>query len=111
MFSQKAGKLFGLLGLLALVLCLGLVAYSEANGMKDESQSQCNSLSAKLNTPDVGKDGKLRVLGVSPPRTATNRAVCVVVAGVSAKVEENATPVDLSLFMNEVPAPQITLKA
>jgi len=113
-FSERSGKIFGSFGLLALAVCLALVAYSAITGdISDASDAECSAALLKATSSEAGKDGPLRILSVVPTHTTVDRRLCVVVAGVTPKADEkpDLQPVELELFMNDVAAEHLAVKA
>jgi hypothetical protein len=115
--ATKLGRVFGVLGSLALLACLIWTAYE---GASPDSFADCHD---KLSTPAAGsataadEAGVLRIMDVWPRTIQLSGRLCLAVAGVAAKATDaqaaanaNRAPVDIALVLDDRRAP-LTVKA
>ncbi len=120
--SKTVGKLCSVLGLLALVGCIGWVGFwsyfQHGPSVTPESCSESIKDPERESAKAADEAGAVRIVGVWPENTTINRRICVAVAGVAAKADEtqskqNAarTPVEITLFLNGRKTSDMTFKA
>jgi hypothetical protein len=91
LFDMRVGKASGLFGFVALVICISIVGYFSYLDRNPATSETCRKALNQNGPPKVDvldASGTLRIVDVWPASTTINRRICLAVAGVAPRANE-----------------------